>query len=68
MSRPQCGGGKTGTCANPGTHMVKHKDMPDVPRSWSHACGQHLAFACDEITGGENTVDLDYRRALCDER
>lgn len=62
---PQCGGGHAGRCPNRAVWSVRQPG--DSDRNATLACGQHLHFAADEITGGEQCA-LDLHRIACDER
>jgi hypothetical protein len=52
VTRPKCDGGPRGDCATWPTWKIREKsDTSD--RNWFYACGRHLHFAADEMTGGE---------------
>lgn len=65
MTRHECYGGRRGHCTNPPVWAVKQAGDPD--HTATLACGVHLHFAADEITGGEQ-MDLGLRRIRTDER
>lgn len=69
--RVQCGGGLTRPCPTEATWRVRenrpeYDSNPYADRAWSYACGRHLHFTADEITGGERMV-LIVERIRADE-
>lgn len=52
MSRAKCDGGPRRACTVRPTWKIREKG-DRLERNWFYACGRHLHFAADEMTGGE---------------